>query len=72
LDFYVNGDVAPEGRFKYQLAAGTVPVRENDKQESKKDPVPWIIAGAAVVAAGAAVTAAAVIGKKKKQSGTAK
>lgn len=67
LDFYVNGDVAPEGRFKYQLAAGTVPERESAKQETKKDPVPWIVAGAAVVAAGAAVTAAAVIGKKNKE-----
>ncbi len=44
-----------------------MPERESAKQETKKDPVPWIVAGAAVVAAGAAVTAAAVIGKKNKE-----
>ena len=68
LDFYVNGDVAPEGRYKYQLAAGKVPERQgqNDGNNSK---ALWIAAavagGAALCAAGAAIGIAAARKKKK-------
>ena len=70
LDFYVNGDVAPEGRFKYQLAAGEIPAREADKANTKGRTDPLLIglaAGAGVVAAGALAAAIALIAKNKKK-----
>ncbi|MBO4326213.1 MAG: hypothetical protein J5950_02955 [Clostridia bacterium] len=69
LDFYVNGDVAPEGRYKYQLAVGKTPEREADKQQKKSNSAtPWIIAAAAAGTAAAAALTAAIVVKKRKSS----
>ena len=77
MDFYENGDVAPEGRYKYQLSVINAPVpsgetepaqtsdgAENPSGKGGKGAVIAAAAGAAI-AAGAA--AAAVIIKKKHE-----
>ena len=66
LDFYVSGDTAPEGRFKYQFAAGKTPGMPSDwKNTVPKWVVPAAITGSAAVLAAAAALAA-VKNKKKK------
>ncbi len=71
LDFYVNGDVAPEGRYKYQFAVGSTPKRAADEVNNKKKSAGlWIAAGiAAAAAVTAGIVAAVVMGKKKKEQG---
>ena len=76
MDFYENGDVAPEGRYKYQLSVINAPVpsgetepaqtsdgAENPSGKGGKGAVIAAAAAGAAIAAGAA--AAAVIIKKK-------
>lgn len=65
MDFYVHGDVAPEGRFKYQLAAGKAPVPKEQKKKSGN--LTKIMALCSVGIAAAAVAATAVILKKPKK-----
>ncbi len=67
LDFYVNGDVAPEGRYKYQFAVGNVPKRQADQKKKSGNAGVWIAAGVAAAAAAAAGIAAAVVLKKGKK-----
>ena len=76
LDFYENGDVAPEGRYKYQLAAGKAPERPSEddnaqnKDRSGNNKSVWIAAAAAGAAALAAVGAAiGVLSARKKKGG---
>lgn len=65
MDFYTHGDVAPEGRFKYQLAAGVVPKpAEPVKNASGYSKTLLGVAIGCVAVAAAAVTGA-VIGLKK-------
>lgn len=71
LDFYDNGDTAPEGRFKYQFAVGAAPERPGSTAGGASR-AGWIAAGVALSIAGAAgAAAAAVLSKsKKKNDGT--
>ena len=62
LDFYVNGDVAPGGRFMFRFNTRA----ENDNDE-KKNIVPVIIVSAIVVIG---IAVAAVVILKKKQAST--
>ncbi|MBP5208410.1 MAG: hypothetical protein J6330_08135 [Clostridia bacterium] len=77
LDFYENGDVAPEGRFKYSLSVYNAPDKIEETQtdtdpvitepaggESKTGKV-WPVAVGAAVLAAAGITAALIIKKKK-------
>ncbi len=68
LDFYVNGDVAPEGRYKYQLAVGKTPEREADRSSTgnKNNVVPVVIAAGAAAAAATAAAAVVIVNKKRK------
>lgn len=63
MDFYVHGDVAPGGRYKYQFTAGN-PVIPADENSFGKSVWPWIACGGAA-AVGCAV-GAAVLKKRKK------
>ena len=65
MDFYVSGDVAPGGRFKFCYdTTGAVATGEPEKGPSKLALQIGAIAGAAAVGAGA-VAAAAIVKKKK-------
>ncbi len=68
LDFYVSGDVAPEGRFKYQLVAGEIPAPGKERRGPDALAVgAGIACGAAAVAAAAAVVAAVRPGRKERE-----
>ena len=62
MDFYVNGDVAPGGRFKYQY------MTEIDQMKDlKMNLIKYLIAGGAVLLLGAALSTTYFIKRKKKK-----
>ena len=63
MDFYVHGDAAPGGRYKYQFAAGKPPVAAE-----KSSKMPWIAAGA-VLATGIGAAVGITVYKKSKNKG---
>ena len=71
MEFYVSGDVAPGGRFKFSYVAGnTVPSDDDNKSDSASGVNPALIIipiAVAVLAAAAAVVV--VISKRKSSNG---
>lgn len=67
MDFYTHGDAAPEGRFKYQLAAGAAPIQKTTKKSSKiSGKLLGIMAGCIGAAALAVIATVAGLNKDKK------
>lgn len=77
MNFYISGDVAPGGRFKYRYASTEAnalgveePVQTENKGKSNNMPVTTIliVAGVAVIIAGAGFVFAVILKKKKKNN----
>ena len=68
LEFYVSGDVAPGGRFKYSYVVGETPAEpdDNNNKDNKVNLLNVLLIVLPCVAAVAAVTAAIVIVRRRK------
>ena len=68
MDFYVHGDTAPEGRFKYQLAVGVSVSNDNKKKRGCSGSV---IGGAPVSLIAAGASAAVFCKRRRRKAGNA-
>lgn len=65
MDFYIHGDAAPGGRYKYQFVT-SYNVIADIEDNGKSSVMPWIIGGGAA-AAGAGIAAGMIIHSKSKK-----
>lgn len=64
MDFYVHGDVAPGGRYKYQFIAGNPSVIRDENKDNEV--LPWVIGGG-ILAAGIGSAGIMIHSKSKKK-----